>query len=69
MTVVGGPIGECSISFSKGRSLMGGGVPFSFAVLARCLSFFGTVSVASVLKRLSPSCEGVPAGGPMSPGV
>ena len=44
MTVVRGPIGECYISFSKGRSLMGGGVPFSFAVLARCLSFFGTVS-------------------------
>ena len=48
---------------------MGGDVPFSFAVLARCLSFFGTVSVVSVLGRLSPNCEGIPAGRPMSPGV
>ena len=61
---------------------MGGGVPFSFAVLAQCLSFLGSVSVVSVLRRLSPSCaggpmspgvinsdEGMPAGGPMSPGV
>ena len=69
MTTVGNAIGECSISFSKGRSLMGAGVPFSFAVLAQCLSFLGTVSVPSVLRHLSPSCEGVPAGGPISPGV
>ena len=65
MTVVGDAIGECSISFSKGRSLMGGVVPFSFAVLARCLSFLGTVLVVSVLRRLSPSCEEIPVGGPM----
>ena len=65
MTVVGDAIGECSISFSKGRSFMGGGVPFSFAVLARCLSFLGTVSVVSVLRRLSPNCEGIPAGRPI----
>ena len=47
MTVGGGPIGECSISFSKGRSLIGGGVPFSFAVLARCFQLLWN-SVGSV---------------------
>lgn len=62
VTIVGDAIGECSISFSKGT-------PFSFAVLARCLNFLGIVSVVSMLRRLSPRCEGIPAGGPMSPGV
>ena len=69
VTVFGDTIGECSISFSKGRSLMDEGIPFSFAVLAQCLSFLESVSVVSVLWRLSPSCEGMPTGGPMSPGV
>ena len=41
---VGDAIGECSISFSKGRSVIDGGIPFSFAVLARCLNFLGSVS-------------------------
>ena len=27
------------------------------------------MSVISVLRRLSPNCEGIPAGQPMSPGV
>ena len=35
MIVIRDVIGECSISFSKGRSFTGEGVPFSFAVLAR----------------------------------
>ena len=50
---------------------VGGGVPLSFAVLARCLSFLGTGSVVSVFRHLSPSCEGIPAGQPtcMSPGI
>ena len=69
MTVVGDAIRECSISFSIGRSLIGEGVPFSFTVLARCLSFLGTMSVVSVFRRLSPSCEEISVSGPMSPGV
>ena len=44
-------------------------VTFCLANVCSYLSFPGTVLVVSVSRRLSPNCEGIPAGRPMSPGV